>query len=185
MIRAFVALELDSTSRSALAVQQFLLPMPRSEPLENLHLTLAFLGEVPQRLLEDAHDGFAALHMPAFALELAGLGLFGGDRPRLAYAGVVPSEPLLRLQRKVEGVARRAAMAVESRCYLPHVTLGRFRPPELEAAMRLERAVVEQDGFRAGPMMVRAFTLFESRLSAHGARYEVLAQYPLGSAAMR
>jgi len=179
MIRAFVALDLDETLRSALAVQQFLLPLPRREPVENLHLTLAFLGEVPDRLLEDVHEALLALRLPAFALTLAGLGMFGGDRPRLVYAAAAPDEPLLRPQRKAEGAARRAGATVEARRFVPHVTLGRFRPPDKETAMRLERAVAEQGGFRAGPVPVREFVLYESIRSRDQARYEVLARYPL------
>lgn len=180
MIRAFLAIPLDDATRAALAVQQFLLPLPHREPPENLHLTLVFLGEVQDRVLEEAHERFAALRQPAFALEVAGLGLFGGDRPRTAYAAIAPCEPLLRLHRKVDAAARQAGIAVEGRKYLPHVTLGRFRPPGLEDTMRLERAVVEAGGFRAGPMPVRAFDLYESTLGRGGSRYDLLARYPLG-----
>jgi 2'-5' RNA ligase len=179
MIRAFLALALDDRLRSALAVQQFLLPLPRREPVENLHLTLAFLGELPDRVLEDVHDAMTAVRVPAFDLTLSGLGLFGGDRPRLVYAAAAPDEGLLRLQRKVEVTARRAGAVIEARRFVPHVTLGRFRPPDSEAAMRLERAVVEQGGFHAGPVPVRDFVLYESIRLRDAARYEVLAGYPL------
>jgi 2'-5' RNA ligase len=180
MIRAFVAIELDQQTRSALAVQQFMLPLPSKVSVENLHLTLAFLGEVPERQLEDAHEFFVAIRVGAFSLSFDGLGLFGGDRPRAAYAALAPSEPLMRLQRKVEGAARQAGIAVEGRRYLPHVTLGRFRPPGLEEMMRLERAVASAMGFRAGPMQVSEFVLYESTLARGGSRYDVLARYPLG-----
>lgn len=179
MIRSFLALELDEGLRSALAVQQFLLPLPRREPVENLHLTLVFLGEQPERLLEDLHEALLALRLPAFDLDLSGLGLFGGDRPRNVYAGVAPNDALMHLQRKVETAARRAGIAVEARRYIPHVTLGRFRPPGIEVTMRLERAVVEQGGFRAGPMRVRDFVLYESLRAGETMRYEALARYPL------
>ncbi len=180
MIRAFLALELDEATRSALAVQQFLLPLPSRVSVENLHLTLVFLGEVPERRLEDAHEFFAAIRLPPFSLDFHAVGLFGGDRPRAAYAAIAPSEPLMRLQRKVESAARQAGIAVEGRKYLPHVTLGRFRPPGLEDTMRLERAVAEAGGFRAGPMPVSEFVLYESTLGRGGSRYDVLARYPLG-----
>jgi 2'-5' RNA ligase len=181
MIRAFVALDLDEARRSALAVQQFLLPLPRREPVENMHLTLAFLGEVPERLLEDVHEALQALRLPGFALELAGLGIFGGAHPRLVYAGTAPCPPLMHLQSKIETAARRAGAEVEGRRFLPHVTLGRFRPPGLEETMRLERAVAEQGGFRTAPMPVRDFALFESLPAEGRRRYEVLARYPLVS----
>jgi hypothetical protein len=45
--------------------------------------------------------------------------------------------------------------------------------------MRLERAVVAQGGFRAGPVPVRDIVLFESTRLRDTARYEVLARYPL------
>lgn len=179
MIRAFVAIELDEGLRSALAVQQFLLPLPVREPAESFHLTLAFLGGVPERRLEDAHERFGAIRAGAFPLALRGLGLFGGDRPRLAYAGVEHSDPLQRLQAKVSNAARRAGIEVEARKFVPHVTLGRFRPPGLEVAMRLERAVVEAAGFRAYPMQVLGFAMFQSFLGARGSRYEKLAEYSL------
>lgn len=180
MIRAFIALDLDDTVRSALAVQQFLLPLPRREPVENLHLTLTFLGEMPDRSLEDLHEALLSLRFPGFALTLTGLGLFGGDRPRVVFAAAAPDAPLLRLQRKVESMARLAGAAIEGRRFVPHVTLGRFRPPGAEVAMRLERAVVDQAGFRAGPMPVRDVVLFESIRAGGMSRYEVLARYPLG-----
>jgi 2'-5' RNA ligase len=180
MIRAFLAIPLDDATRAALAVQQFLLPLPHREPPENLHLTLVFLGEVQDRVLEEAHERFAALRQPAFALEVAGLGLFGGDRPRAAFAAIARSEPLLRLQQKLDLAARQAGITLEQRRYLPHVTLGRFRPPALEDRLRLERAVAEQGGFRAGPLPVREVVLFESRPGRGGVRYTDLARYPLG-----
>ena len=128
---------------------------------------------------------FLAIRVAAFALSFEGLGLFGGERPRAAYAALAPCEPLMRLQRKVEGAARQAGIAVEGRRYLPHVTLGRFRPPGLEETMRLERAVASAMGFRTGPMQVAEFVLYESTLARGGSRYDVLARYPLGSADAR
>jgi 2'-5' RNA ligase len=179
MIRAFVAADIDDATRSALAVQQFLLPLPRREPVETLHLTLTFLGEVPERQLEQVHEALSDLRLPAFSLSLSGLDMFGGDRPRLVFARVVPDAPLLRLQRKVEGAARQAGVQTGARRFVPHITLGRFRPPGPEAAMRLERAVVDQGGFRAGPVPVREIVLFESTRLRDAVRYSALARYPL------
>lgn len=48
MIRALVALPLPESVRSALTVTQFLLPLPRPVPRQNLHVTLAFLGSLSE-----------------------------------------------------------------------------------------------------------------------------------------
>lgn len=180
MIRAFVAIPLPEAVRSQLAVQQFLLPLPRKVEPEEFHLTLAFLGEVRDEVLEAAHEGFLALRMPEFRLGIEGLGMFGGEKPRAVFAGVSASEELARLQAKVERAARVAGIEVERRKFLPHVTLGRFSPPGLEDRMRLERAVAEGGGFRGGEVEVRDFRLYRSHLGVKGNRYEELACYPLG-----
>lgn len=129
MIRAFLGLDLPGEIRSALAVQQFFLPLPRRVEPELMHLTLVFLGEVAEPALEAAHEAFAALKIAPFPLSLQGLGLFGGTRPKVAWAGVAPSDPLMRLQAKAEQAARGAGLAPEHRRFAPHVTLGRFPPP--------------------------------------------------------
>lgn len=185
MTRAFVAIDLPDPVRGALTVLQFLLPLPdRVEPAQ-FHLTLSFLDDLRDAELEAVHEALAALRMPAFALTLAGLGLFGGATPRLAYAGVAPEPALLRLHAKVETAARRAGASIPARRFVPHVTLGRFRHIAAEDALRLERAVAGHMDFRAGPFPVADFALIESRLHRDGARHTVLARYPLdGSSAV-
>lgn len=177
MIRAFLALPLPDAVRSALTVQQFLLPMPRKEPPENFHLTLVFLGEVPEPVLEAAHEGFEALRIAPIPLVMQGLGLFGGAKPRHAWAGLAPSEPLERLQAKVERIARNAGCPVESRRFTPHVTLGRFSSATPDEGARLQRAVAEST-FRTGPFMAGEMVLYRSTLTRSGSRYDELARYP-------
>ncbi|MCX7643737.1 MAG: RNA 2',3'-cyclic phosphodiesterase [Rhodobacteraceae bacterium] len=179
MIRCFAAIDLPGPVRDRLAMLSQLLPLPRRLPPENLHLTLAFLGEIPEPVAEEAHLSFAAIRAEPFALELRGLGLFGGGKPRLAYAGVAPEPRLDRLQAKVEAAARRAGAPVEARRFVPHVTLARFRPGEVEPA-RLEHAILAVGNFAAGPFPVESFALFRSRLGRGGSHYEELARYPLG-----
>jgi 2'-5' RNA ligase len=180
MIRAFIGIDLPQAVRGALQVQQFLMPLPRKVEPENLHLTLVFLGEVPDPVLEAAHEGFEALREPRFTLALQGLGLFGKAKPHAAWAGVAPSAPLAHLQAKVETIARRAGCPIDGRKFTPHVTLGRFPTPEPADIARLERAVTLGTGFRSDPWEVTELTLWRSHLTARGPQYEVLVRYPLG-----
>lgn len=180
MIRAFLGIALPPEVRSRLAVLQFLLPLPRRVEAEDFHLTLAFLGEVPDAVLIALDEGLQGLRQAPFDLELRGVGIFGGAAPRAVWAGVAPSEPLMRLQAKVERLARQAGAMPETRKFLPHVTLGRFAPPAPEVAMRLERMVAGEALFRAGPFGVEEVVLWRSHAAPRGvARYEALAEYPL------
>jgi RNA 2',3'-cyclic 3'-phosphodiesterase len=179
MIRAFLGLELPQAVRGALQVQQFLLPLPRKVEPEKLHMTLVFLGDCPELALDAAHEGFEALRETGFPLSLQGLGLFGKDKPHCAWAGVAPSPELMRLQTKVETIARRAGCPIDARKFVPHVSLGRFSsPPPIEAA-RLERAVAMGAGFRTEPWQVTDLVLWQSHLMRRGAHYQVLTRYPL------
>ena len=180
MIRAFLGIDLPQSVRGALQVQQFLMPLPRKVEPENLHLTLVFLGNCPEPVLEAAHEGFDALREKAFPLSLQGLGLFGKAKPHTAWAGVAPSPPLAHLQAKVETIARRAGCLVEARKFVPHVTLSRFPTPDPADIARLERAVALGAGFRSDPWEVTELTLWRSHLTARGPQYEVLVRYPLG-----
>jgi len=180
MIRAFLAVPLPDDIRSALSVQQFLLPLPDSTDPEQFHLTLVFLGDCPDDVLEAAHDGFATLRSPGLTLTLQGFGLFGGMRPHTAWAGVQPSPALTHLQARAHRRAIEAGCALPRRRFVPHVTLGRFAPPPAPEAQRLERAIALTP-FSSRPFAVTDLHLIESTLSPKGARYDLLARYPLAT----
>lgn len=179
MIRAFLGLDLPAEIRSSLAVEQFLLPLPRRVDPPEFHLTLEFLGEQPEPVLDAVNEGMEALRSPSFDMALSGIGHFGGEHPRAVWAGVAPNLALEALQAKVARICRMAGVRPERRRFHPHVTLGRFTPPDAVDTMRLERAIVDRAGFRTPPFPVREVVLFRSHLGHRGAHYEPLARYPL------
>ena len=179
MIRAFIGIGLPDDIRSALSVQQFLLPLPRRVQPDAFHLTLAFLGEIGPDVLETTHEALLTLRAEKFQLSLSGLGLFGSERPRAAWAGVCRSDPLTNLQAKIERLARQAGCHLEHRRFVPHVTLGRFPPPPKDESMRLERAVALGTNFTSPVWEVHEFTLWQSHLGGKTPYYERLVSYPL------
>jgi 2'-5' RNA ligase len=177
VIRAFAAIALPDQVRFDLMLVQQGLPV-RVVPPENLHLTLLFLGDVPERRLEDIDLAFRQLRAPGFELALAGVGMFGGGKPRVVYAGAAENPALRHLQAKVETAARGAGFDLPARRYAPHVTLARL-PERFANRDRLERFVAGRGGYAAPRFQVADFRLFRSHLAAGGAAYEELARYPL------
>ncbi|MEX0758479.1 MAG: RNA 2',3'-cyclic phosphodiesterase [Tistlia sp.] len=109
---------------------------------------------------------------------MRGLGTFDeGRRLRSLWVGVEPSEPLQRLQAKVETAAQRAGLPAERRKFKPHVTLARFKdnPPE----QKLQHYLAAHGLFRCGPFPVEDFVLYSSFLAHTGALYQAEAVYPL------
>lgn len=178
MIRAFLALPIPDDIRQALAVQQSLLPLPHTTDPDDFHLTLVFLGETPDHVLEAADDGFQTLRSPGLTLTINGFGLFGGDRPRTAHATLAPNHQLTHLQARAHRRAVEAGCDLRRQRFVPHVTLGRFPPPAPPDALRLERAVALTP-FTSRPFAVTEARLMRSTLSPRGARHDVLARYPL------
>jgi 2'-5' RNA ligase len=176
MIRLFVALELPEAVRSRLSLLQGGVPGARWASDEQLHLTLRFIGEVDDNVAHDIDDALAGIRAPAFTLELAGVGEFGGKNPRALWAGVRPSEALLHLQKKVETALQRIGLPAEERKFSAHVTLARLRGASREKVVQF---LTHHALFGSGPFEVDRFVLFSSHLGSGGSVYHPERTYRL------
>lgn len=180
MIRAFVALTLPDDVAGALTAAQAGLPSGRAVEASSFHVTLAFLGEQPEPVVEDVHYALAAIRAEPFALRLSGLGLFDEGRSSVLHAEVAPAPALSHLREKVVQAARDGGLPFERRRFRPHVTLARFNGGLTgEEGERIRAFAARGAAFQAGPFDVREFVLLRSRLGRAGPIYEALATYPL------
>src|SRR5512133_698429 len=149
---------------------------------ESLHLTLQFLGAVPEERiaeLDGAVRAAAAASRP-LQLELRGAGGFpNARRPRVIWLGLAGD--LAPLAALAEDLGRRLTplgFPPEARAFTPHLTIGRARDgrgaPGLGGALA-EASQGEGIGWRAAELV-----LFESHLEPGGARHEALLRAPLG-----
>lgn len=178
-MRAFVALDLPEPLLGPLTRLQAGLGVGRVVPEENLHLTLAFLGDVSEDMAHDVAEGLASTRLGGVTLALAGLAPFGGRRP--AVLAVEASGPGLEvLQGKVMRIAREAGVPLARERFRPHVTLARF-PRELGAKdqARLGEFLALNGAFSLPPEPALSVSLIRSHLSQDGAWYEPLATVPL------
>ena len=143
---------------------------------EQLHLTLRFIGEVERPLANDLAAALGSIRFGAFQLKVNGVGRFDRRSGGALWAGIEPKGPVATLAAKVERACQAAGLEPERRAFHPHITLARWKGRRSrEIADFLER----NRGLASDPFQVREFTLFESRLSRHGAHYEAIASYAL------
>lgn len=148
-----------------------------SDP-EKLHITLGYFGEVEDEIAEILDTELARHHMTGFEVKLTGAGHFGNAEPHAIWIGVKPSEPLRALHRHCRRAARRATIEMESRNFIPHVTMAYMkRDPNIARIIAFEKRLVE---FEAGPFLVDEFFLFSSWQTKNGPNiYRKEASYPL------
>ena len=175
-MRIFVAVFPPSEVRRALVGAARELPVVgevRWARPENVHLTLKFLGEVPEddmNRVAEALEPVRSRHEP-FEAGLSDFGAFpSARRARILWAGIGEgSEPLGDLARDVETCLEPLGFEREDRAYVPHLTLGRAR----SRPVSFEAAETPPLGFR-----VRNLDLVESVLGG-GSTYSTLATYLL------
>jgi 2'-5' RNA ligase len=184
-LRCFIAIELSAGLREKIGRETGGLRASEADvrwvPAENLHLTLKFLGSVPDELVPDIRAGLArvARGHARHCVRLAGTGVFPDPRrPRVVWVGVEDSEGVSALQRDVEAAMEGLGFEPEGRPYTPHLTLGRVKSPRGRSALMEELGALRDADF--GEQEVREVSLMKSELRPGGARYERLFAAPLG-----
>jgi 2'-5' RNA ligase len=96
---------------------------------ENLHLTLAFLGETPETQLEKLYDILEGIQSPAFAIPFNRTGCFTHSKKELWWIGTDPdssSLPLLKaIHEQLLSRLLKEGFSVDTRPFNAHITLGR------------------------------------------------------------
>lgn len=122
-MRLFIALQVNETVRAALLDLQAQMRAQRvtgtyTKP-ENLHLTLAFIGEYPDP--ERVMEVMGRIPFRPFPLKLAGVGSFGS----LWWAGIENGAPLEAYVRRLRRGLAEADIPFDRKRFSPHFTLIR------------------------------------------------------------
>lgn len=150
---------------------------------QNVHLTIQFLGNVPETLVSAIVDNLncSVAGIAPFKINLGGVGVFRSvERPRVLWMGISgDTAALARLHAEVQEGLGQLGFEPERRRFSPHLTLGRVRSP-LGFSAIIERAkeLVAKKG-ELGLINVASIELMLSELSSRGPKYTVLSRIPL------
>lgn len=148
---------------------------------ENWHITLAFLGDVPDYKTDDLADGLerVAGRQKPIDLQLAGAGAFPGVADaRVLWTGVRDEAGALpQLASTTRGAANKAGVQVDGRKFTAHLTLARLGRP-----MDVVRWVRIFDGYEGPRWTAGGIELISSRLGqgpSRGAAYDTVGEWSL------
>jgi 2'-5' RNA ligase len=185
LLRCFFAVKLPADATRQIAKAQARLknaaPSWKWVSAENFHLTMKFLGEVEQTLLENIWRTVQAglTGMCEISLQLKGLGVFPNPRaPRVAWAGVeAGAAALAELAERIETACEQCGFPRETRRFTAHLTLGRAR--EARPAPEMITVLNEYQDTIFGEGIVDRVLLMRSTLTRAGAVYNTIYEQQL------
>jgi RNA 2',3'-cyclic 3'-phosphodiesterase len=185
-MRLFVAFDLSAEVRTALGE-----PIARLKPLcraarwarpEGMHVTLKFIGHAiadgDTERLDAARTALATVQSSEpVEIRYRGIGFFpDARRARVVWCGVESSANLANLAADIESRLELLGIPRETRAFVPHLTLARFKSPE--GVDGLVRSAAEWSACDFGAALETEFHLYKSLLKPGGAEYRKIESYP-------
>ena len=177
MPRLFIAVDLPGTMKKNLETMFFGIPGARWVALDQLHLTVRFIGEVDGALFLDIKNTLEEVSISPFDLQLKGVGHFPPrGAPRVIWVGLKTGKPLQLLRKKIDGALLQIGLKPEGRKFSPHITLARLKNTPLQkvADFLSANGLFSQEHFQ-----IDEFKLYSSTLTPKGAIHKVERVYYL------
>ena len=151
-------------------------------PLDNLHITIKFIGEWPDGRLNELHEALLQLApRNPFQIELRDLGWFPNRRsPRVFWGGVCGGAPLEAFARETEECLTPLGIKREERRFSPHLTLARIKSPV--PLSRFQDKIDEMQPVVIGGFSANKFQLYRSDPGSSSSIYRSVREYKFEAA---
>lgn len=182
MPRLFIGIPLPASyhDESALLVRDLrnrLRSRVRWVPIGNAHITLYFLGEVPDADIPHIKTALQAISPPSFHMRAGSCGVFPDPkRPRIVYARITKgAKPCADLANTIATAMVQLGHKAPVKEYTAHITLGRIKELARDDWQKLiSDNTISWPGFK-----VNSFMLWQSDLTSEGPIYTPIADFPL------
>jgi 2'-5' RNA ligase len=194
-MRLFLALDIDDAIRERITrfvdgVRNFA-PDARWMQPESLHVTLKFIGEQPEAIVEKIKQAMATVSAASTQIHFRGYGFFPTSKSaRVFWIGMASGPELVALAAAIDDTMPSLGIPKEDRPFSPHITLARGRrasgSPRISSKdgpsrtfQRLQEKLSALSVPEFGTMTPREFFLYQSHLSPKGSKYTKLASFSL------
>jgi 2'-5' RNA ligase len=147
---------------------------------ENIHITLAFLGDTDEELIKDISSMLEKVcgNSGNFELTIRGTGVFRNiNDPRIIWTNIVHSEKLVKLTDKILVGLTELNIKLEDKPFKPHITIGRIK--HLKNKETFKKLTEQYQNTELQRLHVTEVILYESILLPQGPKYIPIGRYKL------
>ncbi len=173
-MRLFIAIELPEQVKKYLKELQEECTGIKASFAKDFHLTLKFLGEVPENKINKIKENLSEIEFEKFKLTLSKVGYFPSESYiKVIWVGAEPEDKVAELQKKVDAAMQKAGFKKDKR-FKTHLTIARVRflEDKEEFIKKMNNLAIEKIGFE-----VNSFSLIKSTLTKKGPVYEELEKF--------
>ena len=190
MIRCFVCVEVINLHNinEIKTILDYIAQFKSIRPvkLNQLHLTLKFLGDVPEEKISSLKSGLEKISQKKILVEFANLGFFPNiHRPRVMWIGISQgNQQLTKLSNEINDTLLLLGFPKEKRKFSAHLTLGRFKTHGKQKInpddqMRIIQYAQDYGTLKGEIEILSSFFLKKSTLTPQGALYDNIAEFKL------
>jgi 2'-5' RNA ligase len=185
-MRIFVGLDIPDAIRTRISTYlesaRELAPAARWVRPESLHVTLKFIGEVPESKVLEIKEILRQVKIQPFEIEFKNVGFFPTPKAaRVFWIGIHASDALPLLASSIDEKTTKIGIPKEEKSYKPHLTLARAVSGRGtgKCFQLLQQRPDADESLRFGTMAAQEFFLYKSELMRGGARYTKLQRFSL------
>jgi len=187
-LRTFIAVDIPPSIQQAIQqnvdhLRKYIGNSVRWVPVQNIHLTLKFLGDVSPANVDVLTQMLRAEADACLSFEfsVSGLGSFPNfKRARVLWVGIQAPAELEALQHGIESATTRLGYESDPRPFSPHLTIGRVRDIATASDLQKVRKALEETKVDSlGTARVDSVHLYKSDLRPNGSVYTKLSSAPL------
>jgi|GEM_PF-473758 2'-5' RNA ligase len=174
MIRLFTALPLSQENKDTIRKHLTEKPNVNWTPIQNLHITLNFIGDVNIYQFRQIKQQLHAVEVSPVQIELTEPGVFQTKNQHVVWMGIKKTDGLHKLQQNIKETLEPFVDSLDSREFKPHLTLARLEKSEEAKLQKLLNSL--RDCCKI-TQATRKFTLYASKSSYSGSIYTPLEEY--------
>jgi len=172
-MRAFISIDLPKEAKEKVKEIQDKLPefSGKKTEIENLHLTLKFLGEVDEEVIEKVKERLREIKFNSFETEIDSIGIFSEKFIRIVWLHLSNCD---NLQKEIDN--NLADLFAKENRFMSHMTIARIKNIKDKKSFLEE---IRKIKFEKISFEVDRFLLKKSTLTESGPIYEVIEEYKL------